>query len=41
LPAIHANSIGKFRRQPRRKIRAVLRLIAPLQAELGYPVADR
>ena len=41
LPAIHASSIGKFRRQPRCKIRAVLRLIAPLQAELGYPVADR
>jgi hypothetical protein len=41
LPAIHTNSIGKFRRQPRHRIRAALRLIAPLQAELGYPVDDR
>jgi hypothetical protein len=41
LPAVHASSIGKFRRQPRHKVRAVLRLIAPLQAELGYPTGDR
>lgn len=41
LPTVHSNSVGRFRRQPRRKIRAVLRLIAPLQAELGYPIDEQ
>lgn len=33
-------SIGKFRSEPLRKRRAVLALIRPLQAELGYPVSE-
>ncbi len=40
-PAIHLDSVGKFRRQPRGKVREVLLRIGPLQAELGYPVQDR
>lgn len=41
LPAIRSDSVGKFRRQPRHKVRAVLELIAPLQTELGYANDDR
>jgi hypothetical protein len=41
LPPIHSNSVGKFRRHPRHEIRGVLRLIAPLQAALGYPIEER
>jgi Sulfotransferase family len=41
VPKAHLESVGKFRRQPRSNVRAVLRLIAPLQAELGYPIDDR
>ncbi len=40
LPPIHVTSMGRFRRQPRRKLREVLALIAPLQRELGYPAGE-
>jgi Sulfotransferase family len=37
---VRVRRIGKFRRQPARKLREVLSVIGPLQAELGYPLAD-
>lgn len=40
LPAVHPDSMGKFRRQPRHKLREVLALIEPLQRALGYPVSE-
>ena len=40
LPPIHVTSMGRFRRQPKRKLREVLGLIAPLQRELGYPTGE-
>jgi hypothetical protein len=40
LPAVHLTSMGKFRRQPRRKLREVLALITPLQQALGYPASE-
>ena len=40
LPPIHVTSMGRFRRQPKRKLREVLALIAPLQRELGYSTAE-
>ena len=40
LPAVHPDSMGKFRHQPRRKLREVLALIEPLQRALGYPISE-
>ncbi|HYV88897.1 MAG TPA: sulfotransferase [Candidatus Polarisedimenticolia bacterium] len=39
-PPIHLSSAGRFRRQPLRKVREVLGLIAPLQQALGYPASE-
>jgi sulfotransferase family protein len=40
LPPIHMTSMGRFRREPKRKLREVLALITPLQRELGYPADE-
>lgn len=37
---VDGRSVGKFRRRPARQRQAVLEIIGPVQAELGYPVAD-
>jgi hypothetical protein len=40
-PALVQASIGKYRRRPRREVQQALALIAPLQAALGYGLAER